>query len=272
MNNTSPAERSLRDGDPAAALQQLQEEIRTSPADAKLRVFLCQLLAVLGRWDRAQKQLDVATTLDPATLAMAQTYREAILCERLRAEVFAGRKVPLVLGQPEPWLGLLIESMLQWGRGARQAADTLRSQAFEQAPASAGALNGEPFEWIADADSRLGPVLEAVVNGRYYWVPFANFKRIVVEPPADLRDYVWMPAQVELENSGTTVALIPTRYPGSQSSDDARIVLGRKTVWDEVESGVFHGLGQRVLATDAGEHALMDIREIVISTAERAEG
>jgi type VI secretion system protein ImpE len=104
MNNTSPAERSLRDGDPAVALQQLQEEIRTSPADAKLRVFLCQLLAVLGRWDRAQKQLDVATTLDPATLAMAQTYREAILCERLRAEVFAGRKVPLVLGQPEPWL------------------------------------------------------------------------------------------------------------------------------------------------------------------------
>ena len=34
------------------------------------------------------------------------------------------------------------------------------------------------FEWIADADDRLGPVLEAIVNGRYYWVPFERVRRI----------------------------------------------------------------------------------------------
>ena len=37
-----------------------------------------------------------------------------------------------------------------------------------------GSLNGQPFEWVADADSRLGPVMEAIINGRYYWVPFAR--------------------------------------------------------------------------------------------------
>ena len=268
MNTTSTAERSLRDGDPAAALNQLQEQVRARPADAKLRIFLFQLLSVLGQWERARAQLDVAASIEPATLAMAQTYREAILCELLRAQVFAGKKSPLVLGQPEPWLGLLIESVLQSGRGEEDAAARLRTEAFEQAPESAGSLDGNAFAWIADADSRLGPVLEAIINGRYYWVPFARLRRIVIEPPADLRDYVWMPAHLDLENGGETVALIPTRYPGSQSDEDPQVVLGRKTQWSEVGPGVFHGRGQRILATDAGEHALMDVREIKLGTAQ----
>ena len=34
------AEQSLKDGDPAAALARLQEQVRARPEDAKLRVFL----------------------------------------------------------------------------------------------------------------------------------------------------------------------------------------------------------------------------------------
>lgn len=271
MNTTSTAERALKDGEPLAALKQLQEEVRARPADARLRIFLFQLLAVLGQWERAGNQLDVAAGLDPSALAMKQTYHEAILCELLRRQVFEGKKSPLVLGQPEPWLGLLIESVLQSGRGAHEAAQSLRADAFEQAPESAGTLNGTPFEWIADADSRLGPVLETIINGRYYWVPFARLKRIVIEPPADLRDYVWMPAHLDLENGGETVALIPTRYPGSESDENPHIVLARTTRWVEIGADGFHGRGQRLLATNAGEYGLMDVREIAIGVPARGD-
>jgi len=58
------AERSLREGDPAAALARLQDDVRARPADAKLRVFLFQLLCVLGQWERALNQLKVASELD----------------------------------------------------------------------------------------------------------------------------------------------------------------------------------------------------------------
>jgi type VI secretion system protein ImpE len=265
MNTTSMAERSLHDGDPAAALSELQEQVRTRPADAKLRIFLFQLLVVLGQWERARSQLEVAASLDPAALAMAQTYREAILCELLRAQVFEGKKSPLVLGQPEAWLGLLIESVLKAAQGEQEVATRLHAEAFEQAPESTGSLNGSEFAWIADADSRLGPVLEAIINGRYYWVPFAHLRRIVIEPPQDLRDYVWMPASLEFTNGGDAVALIPTRYPGSESAADPLIVLGRKTEWIAVAPDVFHGRGQRIVATDGGEHALMDVREVKLA-------
>lgn len=267
MAPTSSAEASLQAGDPDQALKLLQDAVRARPGDARLRVFLFQLLCVLGQWERALNQLDTAANLDPAALAMKQTYGEAIRCEALRADVFAGRKVPLVFGQPEPWLALLIESLLRGAQGDAAAAQTLREQAFEQAPATAGMLDESPFTWIADADMRLGPVLEAVVNGRYYWVPFARLARVSIEAPADLRDAVWMPAYLQFENGGEAPALIPTRYPGSEAAADGLLRLARKTEWQEPVPEFYCGLGQRLLTTDGGEYPLMDVRSIVIESA-----
>lgn len=262
MNAVKNAESALHQGELAQALKLLQDGVRANPSDARLRVFLFQLLSVLGQWTRALNQLNVAAELDASTLAMAQTYREAIQCELLRAQVFAGRKVPMVFGQPENWLALLIESLLTAGKGDPAGAEKLRQRAFDEAPASSGSLDGEPFEWLADGDMRLGPVCEAVINGRYYWLPYTNLSKIQIEEPEDLRDVVWTPVHFEFTNGGESVGLIPTRYPGSESAAESFIQLARRTEWSEPAEGVYHGLGQRVLTTDAGEKALMDIRLI----------
>jgi len=267
MSMADAAESSLRHGDLSAALAQLQEQIRDKPANAKLRIFLFQLLCVRGEWERALNQLKVASGLDPAALAMAQMYGEAVRCEAIRTDVFNGKKVPMVFGEPAQWLALLIESLLVAGRGEVQKAQELRLRAFEEANTSTGEINGQPFEWIADADSRLGPVLEAVINGKYYWVPFDRLSGVTVEEPEDLRDMVWMPAQLQFENGGESVALIPTRYPGSEASDDGLIALARKTVWQEVAPDAHHGLGQRILATDAVDVPLLELRKLVVHAA-----
>ena len=168
---------------PLEALQALQAQVREKPGDAKLRIFLFQLLSVLGQWERAMAQLEVCGQLDHGSLAMVNTYREAIKCEAVRGAVFAGKTTPVVFGQPAAWVAMLIEALAQEAQGQLAQAQHLRANAFEQAPASAGSLNGENFDWIADADSRLGPVLEVVLNGRYTWVPFSALSAIKVEAP-----------------------------------------------------------------------------------------
>jgi type VI secretion system protein ImpE len=265
------AEQAVRSGDPEAALKTLQEQVRQNPSDAKLRVFLFQLLCVVGQWERALTQLNVAAELDASTLAMAQMYREALQCESLRAEVFAGKRSPVIFGEPPDWMALLIESLLVRGTERSGESGSLRDRAFEAAPQTAGSIDGQRFEWIADADMRLGPVCEAIINGRYYWVPFDRLSRIDLEAPTDLRDVVWMPAHFQFANGGEAVGLIPTRYPESESSDDPQVRLARKTVWREDAPEVFLGLGQRVLATEAGEHAIMDLRTIVLTASESDE-
>ena len=264
MADSTAARQALKDGDVPRALKLLTEQVRAQPQEARLRVFMFQLLCVLGQWDRALNQLNVSLELDPATLPMVQTYREAIACEALRLQVFAGQKVPMLFGEPEAWVALLIEALLREGRGDAEAAQRLRVQGLEQAPASAGRVDGKPFAWIADADSRLGPVLEAVINGRYYWLPWSRLSQVDIDPPQDLRDAVWMPAHFQFSNGGEVVGLIPTRYPDTALAAGDALALARRTDWRERSPGHYTGLGQRLLSTDVDDHALMDIRSVVL--------
>jgi type VI secretion system protein ImpE len=168
----------------------------------------------------------------------------------------------MVFGEPEQWLALLIESLLLSGREQIAESDALRARAFDEAPATSGTIDGKPFEWVADADMRLGPVLEAVINGRYYWVPFNRLTKVSIEEPEDLRDVVWTPAHLLLENGGEAYGLVPTRYADTDKREDGALLLARKTTWEERRPEFFCGVGQRVLSTDAGEVSLMDVREI----------
>jgi type VI secretion system protein ImpE len=263
---------SLSQGELEETLTQLQETVRSDPSNAKHRVFLFQLLAVMGQWDRALTQLNVAGELDASTLAMVQTYREALLCEGLRADVFAGKRSPVVFGKPEQWIALLLESLSLMADGQYAKSQDVRNQAFDLAPATSGIIgdpsspDSETFQWIADADSRMGPVLEAIINGRYYWVPFHRIQSINIEVPADVRDMVWMPAYFTWANGGETVGLIPTRYPGSEESEDKLVRLAQKTIWQELDNGLYQGMGQRMFATEMGEYPLMDLRLVTLNS------
>jgi type VI secretion system protein ImpE len=262
------AEENLRAGRLEESLTQLQNEVRADPANPKLRIFLFQLLSLVGKWERALNQLNVVGDLDQSALGMVQTYREALRCEAFRTEVFEGKRSPMLFGQPTPWMALLLEAHRLTALKQYANAEPLRKGAFDAAPAISGTIDGQPFEWIADADSRFGPMLEAIVNGRYYWIPFESLSEIRVEESSDLRDLIWMPAYLTLVNGGELVGFIPTRYPGSDSSPDGQIRMSRKTEWVHPSDDTYMGLGQRMLATDQTEFPLMDIRSIVLNSAQ----
>jgi len=252
--------------DPLAHFDDLKRMIQKQPQRSDLRIFLFQIYCVNGEWMKASTQLDVLLELDPSSKPMVETYREALRCEALRREVFEGKRSPLVLGAPQDWLAWMIEALRVDAQGQPEAAADLRAKALEAAPATSGTIDGAPFAWLADADSRLGPVIEAIVNGKYYWVPVSRLIRIEIDKPADLRDFVWTPATLTLENGAANVALIPTRYPGSERETDNALRLARATDWREQPGGAWHGVGQRMLTTDQTEIALLDVRVLTFDT------
>lgn len=159
------------------ALSVAQDDVRKAPAEAAPRVLLFQLLSILGQWERALTQLNVLKDMDANCMLLAQVFRPVLQCEALRDEVFAGRRGPLIFGEPVEWIGLLVQANQLIAQGEFPAALELRNSAFEAAEATPGTINDQPFEWIADADSRLGPLIEAIIDGKSYWVPFSEFAR-----------------------------------------------------------------------------------------------
>ena len=202
------AEELVQAGELETALSDLQQRVRTHPGDAELRIFLFQLMAVLGQWKRALTQLEVIHDLDNNTWPLVHAYREVINCEMHREAVFLGKSKPLVLGEPQQWMALLIEAQQCFTRGEIANFQSLNAQAFEQAPTVCGKINDEPFEWLADADQRFGPVLEIIFNEQYYWTPLQAIKTLRTEAPSDLRDLVWLPAEVTWTNGGQNMVMM----------------------------------------------------------------
>jgi type VI secretion system protein ImpE len=281
---TPSAEDLLAAGDPAGALKALQQQVRGNASNAKLRTFLFQLLAVLGQWPRALDQLKVCGELDAGTLAMVNTYTSALQCEGVREAVFAGTTLPHIFGPPTQWVALLVQALqIEAGGDSARGAQT-RQQALDLAPGTPGSMTPakQPdaplrFEWLADADSRLGPVLEVIINGRYGWLPFMHLQALQIEPVEDLRDLIWAPAHLTFTNGGDTVALLPVRYAGTPLAEGGSLAMARQTQWlamtDAASEGPpqYRGLGQRMWATDSAELGLLEIGQVVFDTTAAAQ-
>lgn len=260
-------EEAVKAGQLDEALAALQNAIRQAPADAKLRRFLFQLQCILGNWEKALTQLQVLADMDSESMLLASIFQPVIQCELLRGDVFTGKRSPIIFGEPEQWVGNMVQANSLIAQGELKAARELQTQALDAAPATSGSLNGEPFEWIADSDSRLGPILEVMIDGRYCWVPLSRIQKMLVEAPHDLRDLVWIPAQFIWTNGGNSAGFIPTRYPATERTADSALKLSRKTEWTGLGEEIFTGIGQRLFTTDSAEIPLLETRTVEFTPA-----
>ncbi len=267
MSMAAVAEAALARGDIEAAQNGVMQEIRAAPTATAPRLALFQLAALTGDWPRARRQLDTLAELDPEAMLMARAYAAVIEAEAVRRAVFAGEERPTCLGEPPGWLAMLSEALRLDAKGAATAAGELRQQALAAAEPVSGTLDGARFAWIMDADIRLGPVLELITEGRYRWLPLAAVRELRAEPPKDHKDLVWRVVHLTLHSGGEVPAFVPARYPGSETAADARLRLARLTSWQDGPGGQF-GLGQRLLATEAADHAFLDLRILRLGVAD----
>lgn len=253
---TTAADDLLRSGDLDGARRVLVEAARREPGDVPTRLFLFQLLALAREWDKARVQLATLAQLSPEAQMLAVVYGQAIDAERERAAVFAG-EARAFIHAPSDWADGIAEALHLAATGDIATAAGVRDSAFDAAPDTPGTLDGARFDWIADADPRLGPTVEAIIGGRYGLLPFEAIAALDSEGPRDLRDLVWYPIEVTLKAGPRIAALLPTRYPGI--ADDPAERLARATNWREDGTGS----GQHVWTTsDGAEHGLLAVRTL----------
>ncbi len=257
----------VNSGQLPGALEEVKARVRNNPAEPEARIALFQLYCIFGDWAKSRSQLMVLKDLGEECERFALTLLPVLDAEEQRTGVLIGKQSPIIFGEPAEWISWLVEAFRLFANGETAHAAALRDKAFEAAPAIPGTLNGASFDWIADADSRFGPVLEMIMDGVYRWVPLMHISSIRCEAPKDLRNLVWFPAHFTWTNGGQAHALIPARYPGIQATDDATILLGRQTEWCDHPNNFAVGRGQRFLATPDTEFALLELRECHMAPA-----
>ena len=129
----------LRAGKLKEAIQALNEQVRQSPLDTKLRTFLFELLCFAGEFDRCEKQLEFLAEGGRNAELGVLLYRAALSAERSRQQFFVDKEY---------------------------------ENRHEPANSLAGTLNGKPFHQISDADPRIGATPGSLLGGSLCLGPF----------------------------------------------------------------------------------------------------
>ncbi len=251
----------------------LQDQVRGNPSERQAPHLPVPALGLLGQWDRAMTQLNVAGELDAGTLAMVADLSRGVAVAKLCAQ----RSLPASARRScsasrMPWMALLIEAQrLGCGRCLCAGGLTCGIRRWRRPRRRPARSTSTPFEWITDGDHAPGPHVggdrqRPLLLGRRSM----RIAEVRSTSPSDLRDLVWMPAHLTWANGGADRRrLIPNRYPGSkaQADSDLRPLHARPNGWSSGDT--FIGLGQRMLFTDQGEYALDGYLRHLIIAAER---
>jgi len=255
----------LRAGKLTAARAQLAEEVKASPSDPAKRTLLFQALLFGGEWDKAERHLDILAAQNSSTETGAQVYKNLITAERKRMEVVSGNRRPEFMTSTPPFLDAFFLAREKLLAGKAQEAAACYRDMEKQLPEITGTLDGVTFKGLTDMDACIPWFMEVFIHDRYLWVPFSSLLELSISEVKTLFDTIWSPARIVTVDGLTTNCFVPVLYPGSPSSSDDLVRLGRMTVWEELGEGFYRGSGQHLLQVGELEKGLLEIRELVVT-------
>src|SRR5262245_28544968 len=219
------AEELLRAGHLSAAVAQLNQEVRSRPADMQRRTFLFELLCFVGDYQRAALQLEVLGQQSVMAEIGVQVYRHILTAEQTRQRLFSEGVPPVFLFPPPAYASLHLEAVHRLCDHQPAEAMALLDQAQRLQAPLRGSLEGQPFTEWRDGDDLLAPFLEVIVHDRYVWLPFEQIKRLHITTPKRLRDLLWVPATLEAHTGPVGEVFLPVLYPDSHRHADERVRL-----------------------------------------------
>lgn len=240
------------------------QAVKANPGDAAGRLFLFELLAFTGDLERARRQIDAVEFGDPDRDMAVLSYRQLLQAEEARRKVFAQGTAPEFLIEPPAAVRRRLEAADRLRQGQHAEAAEILAEADAASAPVRGKLNGKPFEGLRDCDDLLGPVLEVMAKGKYFWIPLEQVESLAVNEPRFPRDLVWSRAFLVMRDGPAGDLFLPTLYPGSHEQADDRIRLGRMTDWKTPDVGPVQGLGLRMFLVGEDPMTVLEWRQLEI--------
>lgn len=245
------------------AMEEAAAAVRNRPMDLDARLLLLDLYCLNARWDRAANQLDVLESLENFSQAGLASYRVLIEAERARAS-FAetGDPAPRWIVEPPSWAADHLAALERLREGDPEGARVLALRSEEARPTLRGTMGDLAFEGFRDLDDTLGPFLEVVTQQGLSYAPWEDVRFLDVAPPRIVRDLLWAPARLALNQGPIGKVYLPALYLGTAAAPEGALRLGRETRWRDLGAGLLAGVGLKMFLYGDESLTLFELREL----------
>lgn len=249
-------------GNLSGAIEAALAFVKANPTNPSARIFLFELSAFAGDWERAKRQLDVIGHQDTTAMIGSKIYEQCVLAEGKRADFFANGAKPEFLGTPPDYVYGILTANNKMREGNLAETREILDKVENERPAFAGKINGAAMEDFRDYNDLTSGILEVIIKDSYVWVPFEQIVKITFSEPKSLRDYFWRQAALETDNGTNGDVFIPALYNDSWRSGDDSVRLGKVTDWRELGEEIYVGEGAKLFAVGGEHKTIFDLETV----------
>jgi type VI secretion system protein ImpE len=252
----------LEAGNLKGAIEAALAFVKSNPTNPSARIFLFELSAFAGDWERAKRQLDVIGHQDTTAMIGSKIYEQCVIAENKRADFFSKGTKPEFLATPPDYVYGILTANNRVREGNLAEARELLDKVDEQRPAFPCKINGADAVDFRDYNDLTSCILEVIIKDSYAWVPFEQIEKITFAEPKSLRDHFWLQATLETDNGTNGDVFIPALYNDSWRSADDQIRLGKVTDWRDFGNDIFVGEGTKLFAVGTEHKTILDLQTI----------
>ena len=238
------------------------DEVRNNPTRLETRTTLFEFLSFCGELDRAEKQLDVVGQQDAKSEWAVQVYRNVLAAERNRRRLWSDGLAPEFLLDPPEYVQWHLQAINRLREGNLSEANELLAKSAEHRSDVLATIGESPAAAFQDCDDVLAPVLELIILRDYVWLPLEHVRELEIMKPERPRDLIWIPVRLVLQDDSQRRGYMPVLYPGTHQHPDDQVKLGRKTDWQETDSGPVRGIGQKMFLHGEDAISLLELGEV----------
>ena len=249
------------------AINTATAEVKRLPLQAEARIVLSELMCFTGNLDRADTLLDSAAKLQTVPSTGIHLLRQLMRGEMARQQWYQEGKAPLTRSETSPELSSAFQAIVEFRAGhLPDVARILGSLA--EGPALAGTVTLETestqsFDVFRDLGDLTATVAELISpTGKFYWVPWREFKKVEFEPVKSLRDVLWRPVQCTFHQGLVEQYFMPCLYHGTSASTNDEFRLGQATDWKDCGENLIQGVGLRMFLAGELTPTILEIRSI----------
>lgn len=252
-------------GELEQAISSMNEEVKSNPLDPERRGFLCELLCIVGNWERADVQLAAIEKQSAESAVGVALYRQLVRAAQWREQFHAEGRAPEMLSSPDAGSRDALRLALLVRDGQLEAASELAQKLEDSRPRPRGLCDGTPFEDLRDLDDITATVLEVFTStGKYYWVPWSSVQSIELHTPQRPRDLLWLRASLEVRDGPSGEVYLPTIYAGALDATDELSALGRRTDWVGEEGQPVRGVGLRTWLVGEEPKTILEVQNLTV--------
>ncbi len=256
------AKKLLESGNLKGAVEAALAFVKANPTNPSARIFLFELSAFAGDWERAKRQLDVIGHQDTTAMIGSKIYEQCIIAEGKRADFFSKGAKPEFLSTPPDYIYGILMANTRFREGKLAEAKEILDKTEAERPAFACQVNGAAAEDFRDYNDLTSLILEVIIKDSYVWVPIEQIEKITFTAPKSLRDHFWLQATLETDNGTNGDIFLPALYHDSWRSSDDAVRLGKVTDWRDAGEDIFVGEGTKLFAVGGGHKTILDFQAI----------